>query len=1816
MTTVRIKSMEGSVVGERYRAIKCLKTGAVKNTYSCRDIKETQGRLVLKIIHTPQSFRETLRAWSRDFSLLQRLRSSRFARIWDFGKIENSGALYFVEERIGGKDFYYGTEGLSIEKILFLLEGLYRTVRYLHRRRIVHGALRPSNIFLRNMPLEALPLTMTDYGMADLYRGSDLASGAFTGMLPYSAPELLLGESPNVGSDLYSLGVLTYLVLTRRLPFEDADPGFLKQRHLQGSVDLRPIAHMEGGSGLVGLLTGLLEKDPVKRFASLDEAIVLIRGAMKNMPNALSLPEESENLFSTTRIVGREKELAYLRACADGVKESGRGWTVFVSGEAGSGKTRCLEELKCWGRLEGWRIIEGACNTQEEGSYSPYRRILAGVRPGLEEEIFHSDKSRQSEEPGIVKPSIDYAAGRFRDRLTRNLMRLLSERPTLLLLDDFHEADEATSTVLDYLSSDIQAYPVLMCVGMRSGEESGRTLDRVMERTVRQNRGEVRVLDPLPGESVEEFVALMTGTPPLKNTLGSWMFRHMGGNPFYLEEMLKHLVEQEILRYSSGEWIFIPEKQGRPEIPDSVGTVIRNRLKQLPPDSREVAGWLALINRSISTKLLSSISSLEISDVSRALKDLADRRMVRTEMKDSEEVAEFRHALIAEVARSCITKRKRQKMHGRIAEVFETEYGAHRHLQELARHSMEGKLGAKAVRYALLLADNARSEFSHEIALQCFKFALRDRSGLNKNELCGISIEAADTMLALGLPKHAIRLLKKEIAGNRDIDNDLKGRMFMQLALSCQHLGDFVGQEAYCKKGLRYFRNPAHSGKNVTKAMLYTELAFGAAIQSQPRRGLVFLKKAMESCPSNGADELRGRIQIFTAANYRVGCELKSSLLAAKKAEKILATSNESYLTCSALSTLGTMLMNLGRFPVALEKHRRAVQISEESRSVIPRVQAFGNLAECLCRMGRTQEALNALEGVLKTLGESDNPAVHHAFNTILAEVKIAENDYCSAYHIINQVGGKIRNSLAVYAVGHAHYITAFLYYILGDFEAAVESVELLHRVETAEAPCYESELADALHARISYEQGAGQKAVKRLRSLDGIVTRKRWPYQMAIIRLHLSEIFMKQGNLDEAGMYARNALRLAGAMQSVPLMSHSHLLLGTLYSIKLNNGDRSPQTGLSGLWINRKPFSHDDAVKELRTAFRLIEGSGHGEIAWRAHAELCRVFGRLHDTVQQRHHAGAAYDCLCKLESRTPSKMLPYFWNAFNRNRAKSELAGLLGSAKDNGSGSDIVVSNVNDEDQSRILFRVSTAVNSIRDLDPLLEAILDELIQATGMERALVFLKEGSLGKWKAAKGRNRQKECVTTEVTVSPSMLEEVGMRGNPVLSANVSEDPRFKGKILTIPGDPGRLLCAPLKVNGRVLGLLYADHSAPIDTLNESVINLFAAFCNLSAIAIDNSIAQQQLIKEKNDLERYLHEVREEYAEIVGKSLAAEALRDRIAVVAASPLDVLITGESGTGKELVARAIHRTCRRGSGKFLPVDCGSLSDTLAEAELFGYRKGAFTGALEDRPGLLEAAHGGILFLDEISNLPFRTQAKFLRVLEEREVRRVGETSTRKIDVQVVAATNRDLLKEIGEGRFREDLYYRLKKMEVRVPPLRERLEDIPLLAKSFLRKTSENEGGRLKSFSPEAMALLKRYPYPGNVRELLNVVAGSYYSSNEHTINVGDLPPEVRRDVSEAESTESGTAARLYREILDGKGNFEDRIKDPFLRHDFGSSVVRGVLRRALKESGGRYREAFRRLGIPDRRYATTMQFLKRHRCYLDFRLYRGKQSGGAEP
>jgi len=276
-------------------------------------------------------------------------------------------------------------------------------------------------------------------------------------------------------------------------------------------------------------------------------------------------------------------------------------------------------------------------------------------------------------------------------------------------------------------------------------------------------------------------------------------------------------------------------------------------------------------------------------------------------------------------------------------------------------------------------------------------------------------------------------------------------------------------------------------------------------------------------------------------------------------------------------------------------------------------------------------------------------------------------------------------------------------------------------------------------------------------------------------------------------------------------------------------------------------------------------------------------------------------------------------------------------------------------------------------------------------------------------------------------------------------------------------------------------------------------------------VNNLIEKEQLKEEVSNLREMLDK-RYGFESIIGRSAPMEKLFEQMKLVAPTRSSVLVIGESGTGKELVANALHRASPRRNERILAINCGAIPSDILESELFGHERGAFTGAVSRKIGKFELAHRGSLFLDEISELYPELQVKLLRVLEERQVMRVGGSELIDVDFRLIAATNRDLEKEVADGRFREDLYYRLKVVTLRIPPLRERPSDIPPLLEHFLVQFCQEHGKPPKTLSAEALELLSRYPWPGNVRELKNVMESVVVFHQDGEVTLNDLPPEIR--------------------------------------------------------------------------------------------------------
>ena len=440
-------------------------------------------------------------------------------------------------------------------------------------------------------------------------------------------------------------------------------------------------------------------------------------------------------------------------------------------------------------------------------------------------------------------------------------------------------------------------------------------------------------------------------------------------------------------------------------------------------------------------------------------------------------------------------------------------------------------------------------------------------------------------------------------------------------------------------------------------------------------------------------------------------------------------------------------------------------------------------------------------------------------------------------------------------------------------------------------------------------------------------------------------------------------------------------------------------------------------------------------------------------------------------------------------------------------------------ERDTYEALTRISQQINTITEIDELLENIMDIAVETLAAERGFLVLL-GIEGALNVRVARNITRDQASDLTALSTSIVRQVIDERNPVLTVNAQEDPRFSGAQSIIIQNIQSVACVPFHIKGKTLGAIYLDSRLNRHRFTQKSVHFLSAFANSAAIAIENAQLMSQLREENIQLRQEVQE-RYRFSEIVGNSPAMQEVFDLLGKIVNSDISVLLEGESGTGKELVAKALHYNGPRRSKQFVAQFCGNLSESLLESELFGHRKGSFTGAIRDKKGMFEVADGGTFFLDEIADIPPLIQAKLLRVLQDGEMRRVGDTETRHVDVRIISATNRSLEKQVEGGLFREDLFYRLNVITIKMPPLRDRKGDSQILVQHFLDKFAARTGIPPKKITQAAMKALENYAWPGNVRELENTLERAVVLSQERPITLESLIIPKARELAGGRKT-----------------------------------------------------------------------------------------------
>jgi len=463
--------------------------------------------------------------------------------------------------------------------------------------------------------------------------------------------------------------------------------------------------------------------------------------------------------------------------------------------------------------------------------------------------------------------------------------------------------------------------------------------------------------------------------------------------------------------------------------------------------------------------------------------------------------------------------------------------------------------------------------------------------------------------------------------------------------------------------------------------------------------------------------------------------------------------------------------------------------------------------------------------------------------------------------------------------------------------------------------------------------------------------------------------------------------------------------------------------------------------------------------------------------------------------------------------------------------------------------LLKIGSHINLLRHTKDLQQEILNSIFEVVPVDRGAILLSQGE-NEFSSLYGRDRENE--SKPIHISRTVVDKVMAEGVAIVTNDIRTSETLSTAQSLLAAQITSLMCAPLIVFEKVIGVIYLDTSDPTVRFDEGHLQLLAGIAGIAAVSLENARQMEWLEGENSRLRSTLaieHNM-------VGESPAMGDIYRFIERVAPTNSAVLICGESGTGKELAAHAIHANSPRAVKPFVVINCAALVETLLESELFGHERGAFTGAITQKKGKLEVADSGTLFLDEIGELALPLQSRLLRFLQDHKIERLGSTRSIELDVRVVAATNRNLDEAITKGIFRADLYHRLNVVKVTMPTVRERREDIPLLASYFAAKYAKACKRTVNGISPAARALLQSYEWPGNVRELENAIERAVVLGSADVIEADDLPERI------LESANSGKPMAKYYEAV--------------------KQAKRELILNALQQANGNYTEAANALGV----------------------------------
>ena len=1668
----------GQIVSDRYQVISFLGGGEATEVYKVKDI--IGGRvLAMKVLREDAPKEGELRL-SREFYYLSRFSHPGIVSALDYGSTPDHRPYFTMEFFDGVPLNIFFPKGFAPELPDVVMQ-LLRALDSIHAQGLIHCDLKPQNILVSDE--DGTPrVKLLDFGFAERVSLSDSAGPR--GTLGYIAPEVFKGIDADARADLYSLGLVMYEVITGKGPAREKN-----LRHwlkLQYYSDFEPPRRIDPKipESFEAVVMALVQREPERRPRSAAAVIEMLLGKRDEPAAAVTGPRK---YLMAPGFVGRTDELARVREVLEAAS-LGKAGAVCISGERGVGKSRLLSEFRFVAQLEGATIL-------------PFEPVSLGARPqSLIETVLnylrvYSSAGLPTLDDGRATIS-EESKYRLFETVTQRLKELAAshrvEYALVLLVDDLELFDPTSLEFLRYLVFSLGNERMMV---LAAGLKEKRFLDLIAEF---ERKPYVRhiALPPMTRAEVQSLVVSLVGEMAAMGTLVEWLEHITGGNPLFTIETIYSFIEAKILFLRDGRWALAEEALEAYRPPDTVTDVVKRRLENLSTEELEILQMGAAAAGPFTLEFLRAVAGYDEKVLFNAIGRLKGLGLLRTFASDGS--ASF--ILSSKILEAAVVERlpipQRRENHRRVALALELLYPEKqdRLIFDLAHHYTQAGIPDRAYSYSIKAGARAREYQLSEQALGFYETALGLSSqAASVRERVDLIATVGELRESTGKYAEAIDIYTQGmgmIVADKDLakERSLLSRFLRKLGLAHQ-------KQAHHEEALNYFNQSLLMQTDKTSAEyvnILNDLGWSNCTAGKTDKAEELLTQALQLVERMRPRDIQqyNLLSARTLYNFSVlAWSRYDFVLALQLAERSLGmyeTLHDDHYTGKVSQFIATLWWRRAELDKAREYYLRYLPAQRKSGDVfflLRSLQGLGIIAQDEGDWDKAYdyfaEALALAERIADRGATIDLTSNIGSVLDERGDWQAAEGYFVRALELTAHERGPDRNRATV-NVNLAH---------LRSRQGEIEDADRLFKeVQTAidETPDPDLQFYLPAYQALSFMRAEKHDLARKALVAAFVAVRHMHDWRKrAVAFTAAAEYRLLTGEFDRAANDARRALLL---LADYPNSKE--------YAVALR------WSGLAKSYLD-KP---ERGVQEIRRSIELLRTNG-------AKYELALSLLATVQALTRQDRSDMTVDLKMPITFRSvPQQDIN---DALANLKEAQQLLGVLGARIDARRADELLqtVTQVSATMQLKarergeylkVFYQLSELINMGLDKEDFVEKLLDLVIDVTRAERGLLFLCQGD--KLVAAAARNVDHTTLEDAEAVSHSVLRKTKRRGELTFSSDAVSDPRFNAANSVMLNKIRSLLCVPLCVDSRVIGTIYLDSRITAHLFLEEDKNLLTSVANLLAATIDKSVAFKRMQEEMSTMREDII-VDAVTGCFLGKSKAIREVYRVIEKIAPTDCTVLLTGETGTGKGVLARLIHSKSERADKKFVSISCGSLPEPLFESELFGHARGSFTGAVRDKVGLLEDAEGGTVFLDEISNTSLTMQGKLLQVLEEKVVRRVGETQVRKVDVRMITATNRDLEDETRAGRFREDLYYRMNVVSIVVPPLRERVADIPLLANYFVKRYASQLNKPVAGFDEKVLALFAGYAWPGNVRELLNAIERAVIMTQKRRIEVDDL-------------------------------------------------------------------------------------------------------------